>query len=288
MKSFFRSVKFKIFAVIALVLVGLMIRTAASGGFSSFTANAVSFVVTPVQQLSSGVSDIFSGIVDNIVTFSSVRSENAKLKKEVSDLQSKVVNYNDMLRENQQLRAGMDLLKDNPDYKMKPARVISRTSEQWFSSFTIDKGSLDGIAYQDAVITADNDLVGKVIKLYPHSAEVATVLDPSVQAGIIISETGDPGQSQGDLSLLSAGEFKAAMLPKDSSVSTGNIVITSGTGGVFPKNLKVGIVDKVGADKSGMAYAVCKPMTDPASLKNIYVLTDFSGKDPTVSKSGGN
>jgi len=287
-KGFFRSLKFKVFVVIALVLIGLMIRTAVGGGFASFTADAVSFVVSPVQKLSSSVSGFFSGIVNDIATFSTEKGENAQLKKQISDLQSKIVNYDDMLRENQQLSQGLDLLKENPDYKLKPAIVISHNPEQWFSSFTIDKGSRDGIKYQDAVITSTNDLIGKVMEVYPHSAVVATILDPSVPAGILISETGDSGQSQGDLSLLSKGEFKAGFLPKDSAVSPGDIVVTSGIGGIFPKNLKVGTVDSVSAEDTGSAlYAVCRPMVSPASLKNIFVLTDFSGKDLSVSKNGG-
>jgi rod shape-determining protein MreC len=287
-KGFFRSLKFKVFVVIALVLIGLMIRTAVGGGFASFTADAVSFVVSPVQKLSSSVSGFFSGIVNDIATFSTEKGENAQLKKQISDLQSKIVNYDDMLRENQQLSQGLDLLKENPDYKLKPAIVISHNPEQWFSSFTIDKGSRDGIKYQDAVITSTNDLIGKVMEVYPHSAVVATILDPSVPAGILISETGDSGQSQGDLSLLSKGEFKAGFLPKDSAVSPGDIVVTSGIGGIFPKNLKVGTVDNVSAEDTGSTlYAVCRPMVSPASLKNIFVLTDFSGKDLSVSKNGG-
>ena len=289
MKAFFGSTKFKVFVVIALVLIGLMVRTAVSGGFASFTADTVSLVVSPVQKLSTGVSGFFSGIVNNIATFSTEKSENEKLKKQISELQSKIVNYNDVIRENQQLRQGMELLKENPDYKIKPAVVISSNSEQWYSSFTIDKGSLDGIKFQDAVITPDNDLLGKVTEVYAHSAVVTTILDPSIQAGILISETGDSGQSQGDLSLLTAKEFKAGLLPKNSAVSQGDIVVTSGIGGVFPKNLKVGTVDSVASEKTGMSlYAICRPMVDPTSVKNIFVLTDFNGKQSTsVSKAGG-
>jgi rod shape-determining protein MreC len=288
-RGFFRSFKFKVFVVIALVLIGLMIRTGLSGGFASFTADGVGLIFSPFQKLSASVAGFFSGIVDNIETFSTLKSENGQLKKEISSMQSKIVNYDDMLRENQQLEAAYDLHKSNPDFKLKPAEVISGNTGQWFSSFTIDVGQLDGVGYMDAVITSDSDLVGKVTKIYAHSAVVTTILDPSLQAGVLVSETGDPGQSQGDLGLLAKGEFKVMYLTKDSAVSPGDIIVTSGTGGVFPRNLKVGTVDSVTTDQTGMSlYTVCRPMVSPTSIKNVFVLTDFNGKeDLTVSKGGG-
>jgi rod shape-determining protein MreC len=288
-KEFFASFKFKVFAVIALVLIGLMIRTGVSGGMASFTADAVSFIVTPVQSLSADVSGFFSGMINDIVTFSYEKEENLKLKKQISDLQSKIVNYDDMVRENQQLEAGFNLHKDNPDFKLVPSIVISREADQWFSSFTVDKGALDGIGKDDVVVTPDSDLVGKVTEIYAHSAVVTTILDPSTFAGIIISETGDPGQSGGKLDLISKGEFMVDYLTKDSAVAPGDIVITSGTAGIFPKNLKVGTVSSVSSDNTGMSlYVVCSPMVSLTNLKDVYIITDFNGKESTaVSKAGG-
>jgi rod shape-determining protein MreC len=288
-KEFFRSFKCKVFAVIALVLIGLMIRTATSGGLASFTADAVSLIASPVQKLTSSVSGFFGGIGNDIATFSTAKSENERLKKKISDLQSKIVNYDDILRENQQLEAANDIHKDNPDFKLKPAVVISREPEQWYSSLTIDKGSLDGVKYQDPVITSDNDLVGKVMQVYAHSSVVITTLDPSLFAGIIVSETGETGRAQGDLSLLSKEEFRVSSLPKDNAVSSGDIIVTSGTSGIFPKNLKIGTVDRAETDSTGIfTSTICKPMVSPSNLKNVFVLTNFNGKQSSsVSASGG-
>lgn len=288
MRDFFYSFKFKVFAVIALILIGLMIRTATNGGLASFTADAVSVVVAPVQRLSASVSGFFSGIVENITSFTSLKSENEQLKKKISGYESKLVNYNEMLRENQQLEAANDIRKDNPDFKLKPATVLSRESEQWYSAFTIDQGSLDGVSYQDPVITSDNDLVGKVVHVYAHSAVVATTLDPSTYAGVFVSDTGDTGQSHGDIGLIAKDQFKVSYLSKDSAVAPGDIIVTSGTSGVFPKNLKVGTVDSVSTDETGASVtAVCKPMISSSNVKAVYVLTSFTGKLATSSSTGG-
>ena len=64
------------------------------------------------------------------------------------------------------------------------------------------------------------------------------------------------------------------------------LVITSGRGGIFPKNLKVGTVLEVSAESSGMSlYAICKPMVDPSSVKSVFVITDFSGKSDYASSA---
>lgn len=290
MNGFFHSGKFKVLAVVALILIGLMIRTAVSGGLASFTADALSVIVSPVQKLSSNVSGFFDGLAGNVVNFSTLKSENQKLKKQISDYQSKLVNYDEILRENQQLEAVNDIKKENPDFKLKPASVISREAEQWYSSFTIDRGSLDGVAMHDPVITSDNDLVGEVMHVYAHTAVVATVLDPSVYIGVIVSDTGDTGQAHGDLSLYKKDTFKVMYISKDSAVSQGDIVVTTGTSGVFPKNLKVGTVTSVGTEENGASLsAVCKPMASPSNVKSVYVLTNFSGKlaESSSNPSGG-
>lgn len=287
MKDFLGSARFKVFVVIALVLLGLMIRTATNGGLATFTADAVSVVVSPVQKLSSKVSGFFTDVINSIASYGKTKAENETLKKQINELQNKLVDYNQMLRENQQLMESYDLHKENPDLKIQPADIIARDREQWYSSFTIDKGFVNGIKLNDAVITP-NGLVGLVTQVLTTSSVVTTILDPSVLAGILISETGDTGVSSGDRKLQANGQIKINYLSKESTVSPGYIVVTSGLGGFFPKNIKVGTVLEVAKESSGMSlYAICKPMVDSLNIKSIFVITDFNGKSVTASSQSG-
>lgn len=284
-RDFFRSTRFKVFVIVAVFLLGLMIRTAVSGGFSTITASAVSVIVTPVQKLSATISNAFNDAVSNVVEFGTVKSENEKLKKQVSDLQSKLVDYNDMKRKNDEYNKVYGIYQENPDFKLQSASVISRDPGQWFSSFTIDKGTLEKISPQDPVITSDG-LVGIVTEVMPTSAVVTTILDPSVSVGSFVSDTGDAGVSEGDHDLLSKNQFKITYLPKDSAAASGDIVVTSGRGGIFPKNLKIGTIQSVKSESSGVSlYGVCTPIVDPSSVKNVFVITDFNGKTASASSS---
>ena len=288
MRDFFKSVQFKILAGVALVLLGLMIRTATDGGNASFTANIVAAVTTPVQKVSASISHAFSGVIDNIISIQTARQENKQLKKQLSELQAKMVDYDQLKSENDLLRKAAGLMSENPGFKLKPATLISRSSGQWFSSFEIDAGSRDGVSYHDAVITQDNGLVGLVTQVMYSSAVVTTVLDPSISEGVVVSETGDIGTAKGDLSLMSSGKMRATNFDKNSAIAAGDVLVTTGRSGTYPGSLRVGTVESVKAEDSGASLgAVIKPITDVSHLSDVYVVTDFSGKQQLAAQSGG-
>lgn len=292
MRDFFGSIKFKIFIGVACVLIGLMIRTASTGGISTATQSTVGIIISPFQSASARISNSVSGVISNIMNIGTLNKQNEQLKSQVSKLQSQMVDYNEIKRENEQLRGLVDITQESDNRKYATAMVISRDPGQWFSSFTIDKGTLSGIKKNDPVITSDG-LVGIVVNPMLTTSVVSTILDPSVHVGCIVSQTGDTGITQGDSELSSSDEFELAYLSKSSAVTMGNIIVTTGRGGVYPKNLKVGIVQDLQPDVSGNSNnAVCKPMVDPSSVKNVFVITDFSGKQEisstSTSSSGGN
>lgn len=279
MRDFFKSWKFKIFLIVAALLIGIILRASATGGLTTFAQNAVSTLMSPFQKAASYVTDGFSGFLSNIVNLGSLKGENEQLKKEVNSLQDKMVDYNEIKRQNEQLKDIVGLPDEGDKRKYLPAKVISRDPGQWFSAFTIDKGTLDGVAKNQPVITNEG-LVGVVTSVNLNSAVISTILDPTVHVGSIVSRTSDTGITQGQSKNCADGEFELAYLTKNSSVTEGDIVITNGRGGVFPKNIKVGLVQKLNIDVSGNSVnAICKPMVDPTTVKNVTVITDFSGKD---------
>lgn len=285
MREFFRSLQFKIFAAIALILIGLMLRSALGGGTSSATASVFSVVLSPVQQLSSAVSGFFYDAFSNISNAGKLSAENTQLKKQVSNLRSKLVNYNLMQQENQQYQQMYGISKENPDLKLAPARVISRDSGQWYSAFTIDKGTVDGIQPYEPVLTSDG-LVGETTEVMATTSVVTTILDPTVKVGIVVSESGDIGLAHGDRDLASKGLLAIDYLPKDSAVAAGNLIVTAGRAGVFPANLKVGLVQQIKTENAGISlYAVCKPLADPTTVKDVTVVTNFTGKNVDTSSS---
>ena len=288
MREFFSSWRFKILALVALLLLGLMLRAATTAGFSTVTQSVVSVIAAPVQKLSAAVSGAATGALTDIASYVQAKKENEQLKKQIQQLNSKIVNYDSVMLQNQQYKEYLGLKEVNPDMKFISAMVISRDPGQWFSSFSVDKGSMEGIRRNDTVITADG-VVGIVTQVLPTSSVVTTILDPSVQVASIISRTGDVCTSQGSNDLLSAGELEQVHIDKDSSVARGDIVITSGIGGIFPKGLKISTVTDIKMSSNGVSLiAVSQPMVNPSSVKYVFIVTDFKGKTAdSVSSEGG-
>lgn len=282
MREFFSSAKFKVLLVIACILIGIILRASFTGGLSTITQNTVSTIFSPFQTAASYVTDGITGVIDNIVNLGTLKSENESLKSQVNELQDKLVDYDEIKNLNDQLKDIAGIQDEEDNRKLLPAKVISRDPGQWFSNFTIDKGSADKIAVNQPVVTAEG-LVGIVTSVDVNTATVSTILDKSVHVGIIVSRTSDTGISQGQGENSGEGDFELSYLTKNSSVTQGDIVITNGKGGVFPKNIKVGIVAKLHLDVSGNSVtAVCKPIVDPTTVKNVLVITDFTGKNTGV------
>lgn len=278
MRNFFGSVKFKVFVIIACILIGLMLRTASTGGLPTVTQNIVSVVISPFQKASSYVSDAFSGLIDNVVNLGTLKTENDKLKKQVIGLQKQIVDCDEVKRKYERLKVLEDIQDQGNHCKYLTAAVISHDSGQWFSAFTIDEGSVNGVKVNDPVITAEG-LVGVVVTTNLNTSVVSTVLDPSMHIGSTVSKTGDTGISQGDSELYAKGEFKLTDLDKSSNATVGDIIITTGKTGMYPKNIIIGTVQTIEQDSSGSSLiAICKPMVDPSSVKDVLIVTTFSGK----------
>lgn len=293
-RSFFSSWRFRILVIVSLLILGLMLRAATSGGFAALPQNLLGTVISPVQKLSAQISGTVTDFLASFTTYSQVKKENTVLKEQVRQLSSKLVNYDNAMLQNQQYKDFLGIKEENPDIKLAPAMVISRGEpDQWFSTLTIDKGSIDGIQKNDPVITADG-VVGVTTNVMLTTSVVTTLVDPTTQIGCIVSRTGDTCISQGSNELLQKGQFRLNYIARDSNVSKGDIIITSGiglnstVGGRFPKGLKVGTVQDIGIDTDGMSlYAVVQPMANPSSAKYVSVITDFKGKADNANSQGG-
>lgn len=256
---------------------GLMLRAATSGGFGTLTSDAASFVLTPLQRLSTGISNAATDFFASFTSYRAVKSENEKLKKQVQQLTSRVVGDDELRRENEQYKDFMGIKQEHSDYKFTPAMVIARDTTQWVSTFTVDKGSLDGIQMYEPVITPDG-LAGRITTVMTTSSVVTTVLDPSIKVAALVSRTGELCIAQGDNTLVAKGQLYVSGIDRNSLVTPGDIIITSGFGGDCPKGLRVATVQNVTIDKSMSKLAVAVPLADVANIRNVFIITDFKGK----------
>lgn len=270
---------------LAVFSVALMIRAAASGNTGVFLSQTVSVISQPFLDFSSSVTNSVNEFLDRFVHAEENYLRVQELEEELREANEKLIDYEEKVRENEQLRTFLGLKETNPDYEFEPATVIGRDSNNRFYSFTIDRGSIHGIEEADPVITADG-LVGIVWEVGLTYSHVRTILDISVEVGAYDIATRDSGIVTGNITLSSEGLCQLKFLPKESGIANGNLIVTSGIGGVFPKDLPVGRVKSIEIDPSGLSLvATIIPAADIENISNVTILKSFNGQSTGFSDS---
>jgi rod shape-determining protein MreC len=187
-------------------------------------------------------------------------------------LQAEVRSLKDLEQENQRLREQMAFAQRDRRHLI-PCEVIGRDSEGWWQTLRLNKGLAEGLTTNLAVVSVGG-LVGKVISASTHSADVLLISDPACRVSAQVLRTGSFGVVSGrgpswKGQVLSRMEF----INKNTPILAGDEVVTSGLGGIFPKGLLIGYVDKVYLDRSGLyQHADVITRADLGSLQYVFVL----------------
>lgn len=283
MKEFLKSVAFKVIVVVALFLIGIMIYAASTGGVSTIPATITGAIVTPLQSLASTISNGFNDFIGIFTDSNALRAENEQLQAEINELRKNQVETDELRRLNELYREFLELKEQHPDYQFADGRVISMDPADKYGNFTIDAGSLKGIEANDPVITPEG-LVGVVYEVGLNYAKVRTILDPATQASAYVSRTRSGGVTGGTASLAQEGKLRLNLLARDSGAATGDYVVTSGRGGIYPEQLLIGTIEEIQPESDALTmYAVIKPFADLQNLSSVFVITGFDGQGEDAS-----
>lgn len=277
MRFFLRSRKFKIMLAVTACVIVLAIATWMVGSSFSPQNTVVGGVTSSVQRVITSCGNWFSDFFTKFESNGKLMLENASLKSEVDRLTSELMDYEKAKQENEMYEKYYGIKEQHDDYVMEPAMLISRNADDPYGSFTINKGSLNGVALHDPVIT-DAGLVGYISEVNPSFSKVTTILDSNISCGGMGRRTRDAGVISGELSLAEKGKTKMNNLLRSSGVATGDYIVTSG-GGVFPEGLVIGTVDSIHNESYNTAlYAEITPAVDFSELRDMMVITYFSGQ----------
>lgn len=263
----------------AIVLVVVLIAGLSSyllKGNAGLVQNLSGTVKAPVQRIVSSMAEWLEGLYGYIYEYDQLQAENERLREELADAQEKARNGEAAVDENERLRKLLDFKEKHSDMTLEPAKVISWTSSNWASSFTISKGSSSDIAVGDSVITEYGVLAGQVIEVGTTWATVRTVIDINTNIGAFVSENGSAGMLVGDFALMQEGHAKMTYLADGAQIFSGDTVMTSGAGGAFPQGLVVGTISSVQTEAGGQVeYGIINPGCDLNALVQVYVVKDF-------------
>ena len=274
MKHFF-STRVRVVLILAVLLAATLAVVSNLTGMS-LPDMAVKGVLTPIRAGFSQLTDGAEQIYNYIFQYESVLAENAALKEELAQLEEDARLVDSLKRENDNLRKLLGLSQDREDFKLVDSYVISRSSQEWSSNFTINRGANAGIAPGMCAITANGEVVGLVSEVGPNYAVVKSVLDSSVEISATISSSGYNGMVQGGYATGLRGLLRMDYLPSSSVIRNNDQVVTSGST-VYPRNLIIGYVVDADFDDTGVArYALLKPAVNVGSLEQVFIITEYS------------
>lgn len=211
-------------------------------------------------------------------SYDDLKTENEKLRHENAELREQLADYYDVKQENAKLWKYYDLKKQNPSYKIQPAAVIMRDANDDFYSFTLDIGTSSGVSVNNPVIT-ENGLAGWVYKADLTTCKVKTILSPDTKAGAVDKQSNDSGIISGSASLSDNNLTSLTKLEENNKIKQGDMIVTSGTGGIYPGNLIIGKVKEIKFNSyDASRYAVVEPYEDIRRITSAAVITDFDTK----------
>lgn len=276
MKDFFDTWKFKILVIVAVFLVGIMAYAGANGRLTAAPQELLSVVLTPLQKVTSALSGGAASVWEKYTSIDDVMDRNEQLEAENAELRQQMVDYDRIKAENDAYKALARIQDTNSEASYVSAFVIGRDPLDEFGGFTLDQGSTDGVAVNDAIISDRGYLLGVVVEVDATSCKVMTILHPSFNAAGVISRTRENGIITGSADYAADGQCVLTNLDRATEARKGNQVITTGLGGVFPANLLVGTVQEVVPEQSGKSSsAVILPGADPRTVKHVFIITEY-------------
>ncbi len=271
--------KKRVWLTILIIIIAAVVLAYMSRGGKNPISKTVNFVMTPVESKISSVIHPVKKVFSYIGKMSEYESENQRLKAENIELSSKLKDVSTYKEENERLRKLLGIA-DNYEYETIAARVVAYETDNWFSYVTLDKGTSSGIYVSDTVITADG-LLGQVTEVGYNWAKVSTVINAESSAGVRITRNGEIGIVEGDASLSKSRSCKLGYLTANASIIAGDILETSGLGGIYPPGLAVGKISKISKDNMGrLDYAVVEPFINFDKLYEVVVITDWTISPP--------
>ncbi len=271
-KSSGNGMKILVLTVCLLLVVALV-----TAGNSTVNGFFTGLIFSPLQRAASEFTGSASGVIKPPEDVQKLEEENSRLREENRRLNTRLVEYYDLKKENEELYKFYNIKKENGDFALLPSTVIARDPNENFYGFVLDKGSKDGVSKNDPVVT-ENGLVGYVSEVNLKSCKVTAMISPDARVGALDKKTENQGIITGTPEYCEKNIAVMKNISAQHQMEKGDIVVTSGYGGLYPKNVKIGTVLSLGYDYTGMPIVLVEPFEDVRTITSAAIVTSFSGK----------
>lgn len=281
-----RIFKSKLF-VLMLVTLSVLVVMGLTGGQNknlNGIGNIISVPLTPVQSL---ISIVGGKIGDGLFYFrdiKAIRQENEDLKAEIDKLKNENLELDEYRSKIKDLKEALNLKDQLNEYDPIGTYVIAKDPGNWFNIFRVDRGSKDGVVYNSPIITSKG-LVGRITQTDVMSSKAESIIDlNSVVYGRLV-RTRDLVRIKGDMTLKDQGLCRMDYIPVDVDIMVGDVIETSGIGGIYPKGILIGKVKEVRKSNNELnKYAVVEPAVDFKRLEEVIILKNRVNIEKTGSE----
>ncbi|MBZ9534685.1 rod shape-determining protein MreC [Cytobacillus oceanisediminis] len=284
MPQFFMNKRLIILLVSIIILVALIGFSLSDRNKLTWPEQFVKDTTGWVQTLVSRPAHFVVGFVDNVKSLQDTYKENKELKAKLEENAQLKYQVQGLKKDVQALQDTLEEKESLSDYTLMKATVIRRNPSQWTELVTINRGDNDGVEKNMAVITSAG-LIGKIKSVAPNTATVQLLSseDPANRISVFIQPKEDEKKNKSKTEVFGIiadydKETKQLIMtweevPNGLKVEKGQLVTTSGMGGVFPKGLAIGTVEKVEPDENGLQKKVfIKPAADFYDIEHVMVV----------------
>jgi rod shape-determining protein MreC len=233
------------------------------------------YLFSPLQNGLTALTTTFNDATQTLRDMGELRHRNQELQRLVDHAMIENVRLREIEAEHEALLNLLDFTRANPSYEYKAAAIIGRDPSNLLGYIFIDVGANDGVQPDMPVVT-ERGLVGRIAAVGPDSCKVLLITDPSSSVNALLQGSRTTGMVEGRL----GGDLIMKYIPQEEKIEEGDMVITSGLGGNFPKRVVIGQVVKIRQlDIESFQSAEVHPTVDFDHLEIVLVITNFDKID---------
>ena len=269
------STRLRVVLIVAILLsAGLAILSNATG--HTLPDMLIHGLLSPFRYGAQSLTNTAEQFYSYMFRYETLAAENEALKEQIAQMESDARQADAYQRENQRLRNLLDLSSTREDFKLVDGYIIAKSSTDWSSTITINKGTNAGIDVNMCVVTANHEVVGLVVEVGPDYSVIKTILDSSLEVSATIASSGYSGMVKGGYTDGRKDMMRMDYLPSSAIIRNNDQVVTSGST-VYPRDLIMGYVVDAGFDDTGVAkFAMLVPAVDFGRLEQVFVLTSYT------------
>lgn len=259
-----------VLSLVSVLLLTFYIREGDAGPIHAIRAG-VTTITSPVRSLGATIAAPFNGLGNIFANLTASQETLEELRQENSELTARVAELSEAEETATRLE-GLLELRSTYNLQSTAARIVGTSSDAWSRTVTIDKGSLDGIAI-NMPVTDSVGVIGQVIEVAPTSSVVRLITDEASGVSAMVQSTRAQGMLQGQPD----GTLRLEYVSVDSDVREGDIIVTSGIGGVYPKGLPLGTVASVDRDANALYYTIVVSVASTTeNNEEVLVITSLT------------